>query len=97
MFADEEFVDLALGGRVFAGVVQHDLDHALDAGHLVVLVFVEVPGLDHAGVVGGHIHLRDRQVVRIILAQDFQQPSPFIGNQPQFVRDNVLDHGVRVC
>src|SRR5258706_4772129 len=78
--AYDEFVDHAVGGGVFAAVVEDDFHLASYADEMVGLFVVVVPGFDHAGVGGGHVDLAELDVVALFVvgAEHFHQPAALV-------------------
>ena len=71
VFADDDAVGFTVGGAFGAGVVECDFGHAVDDGHAVGLLFVGVPGFDHAWVDGAEVGLAEADEVGVVFAEDF--------------------------
>ncbi len=71
VFADDDAVGFAVGGAFGAGVVECDFGHTVNDGHAVGLLFVGVPGFDHARVDGAEVGLAEADEVGIVFAKDF--------------------------
>jgi len=89
----EELIDLPEGFRLPAAVVKNDLHHSPDHRHVVRLHLVIVPGLDDAGIGRGHVHLTELREEIIVAAEDFHEPSPFVGDDSKLLDLDSVDHG----
>ena len=71
VFADDDAVGFTVGGAFGAGVVECDFGHAVNDGHAVGLLFVGVPGFDHARVDRAEVGLAEADEVGVVFAEDF--------------------------
>ena len=62
----EEFVHLALGGRIVASVVENHLSHALDADEVVGLQVMVVPAFNHARIDSRQVDLAELLEERVV-------------------------------
>jgi len=93
LLAHEDFLHLAARGRIWAIIMQHELDHAMH--HRVVQRhhLVNMPGLDRAGIDAGEVDLAELLEVRRIAAQHVHDFATLVGNLAERSDDDAVDHG----